>query len=132
MGRKKDKMNGAALVARAIAGMECKAFLVDGKRYVVYPPTIRRLCAAGAHLAGFDTGETVGQLLESISDMGRLAKALSCFIEGDERLAGALMDGTPAEVVGGLEAAYSMVDPQVFMKAVSLARSVARLIATPK
>lgn len=130
MARKKN--DGALVVAEALAGLDCKAFVVNSRRYVVHPPTIRRLALAGAHLAGFDTGETVGDLLSAISDMGRLSAALSCLVAGDESLAAELSEGTPAEVVGGLETAYGMIDPRVFMKAVGLARSVAGLIAQPR
>lgn len=128
--RKENK--GARVVAEAMTGLDCRAFLVNSKRYVMRPPTIRRLALAGAHLSGFDTGDTLAELLAGITDMGRLSKALSCFIQGDESLADELSEARPEEVVKGLELAYSMLDPQVFIKAVSLARSVARLIAQPR
>lgn len=130
MARRKNE--GARAVAEAVAGLDCKAFVVNSRRYVMFPPTIRRLARAGSHLAGFDTGETVGDLLASISDMGRLSAALSCFLSGDESLAGELSEGRPAEVVKGLEIAYGMLDPQVFTRAVGLARSVAGMIAQPR
>lgn len=123
---------GARVVGAALAGLDCEVFLVADKRYVMRPPTIRRLARAGYHLAGFDTGRTMGELLSSITDMGRLCKALSCFLKGDESIADELSDGTPAEVVAGLEAAYRMLDPQVFIKAVGLARNAASLIAQPR
>ena len=128
--RKENK--GERVVAEAMTGLDCRAFLVNSKRYVMRPPTRRRLALAGAHLSGFDTGDTLAELLAGITDMGRLSKALSCFIQGDEGLAGELSEARPEEVVKGLELAYSMLDPQVFIKAVSLARSVARLIAQPR
>lgn len=128
--RKENK--GARIVADALTGLDCQAFLVNSRRYVMRPPTIRRLALAGSHLSGFDTGDTMAELLAGISDMGRLSKALSCFIQGDEGLADELSEGRPEEVVKGLELAYSMLDPKVFIKAVSLARSVTRLIAQPR
>lgn len=129
---KKDKTDGVALVARALAGLDSKAILVNSKRYVIHPPTIRRICRAGTHLSGYGEGGTISELLSSISDMGRLAQALSCFIQGDEGLAGELAEGTPEEVVKGLETAYGMISPQAFTRAVSLARSVSGLIAKRK
>ncbi len=128
-----NKGNAAArLVAGALTGRDGVPFLVNNRRYVMRPPTIRRLAAAGYHLAGYDAGRTMGELLASITDMGRLCKALSCFLKGDESLASELMDGAPEDVVHGLELAYTMLDPQVFIKAVGLARNVASLIAQPR
>lgn len=122
----------AQTIAAALIGKDVMPFLVANKRYVMRPPTIRRLAAAGYYLAGYDIGSSVSELLASITDMGKLCKALSCFLKGDESIAEQLMDGTPEEIVNGLEIAYGMLSPQVFIKAVSLARSVASLIAQPR
>lgn len=123
---------GARVVSAALTGKDFVPFIVNNKRYVMHPPTIRRLAAAGFHLSGYDAGRSMGELLRSISDMGKLSRALSCFLTGDESLADKLSEGKPEEVVKGIEIAYGMLDPQVFIKAVGLARSVASLIAQPK
>lgn len=123
---------GARLVSMAMVGRDFVPFLVNNRRYVMHPPTIRKLAAAGYHLAGYDAGNTIGELIKSISDMTKLCDALSCFLKGDESLSKELAEGKPEEIVAGIELAYGMLDPQVFIKAVGLARNVASLIAQPK
>lgn len=107
---------------------------VNGRQYVVYPPTIRKMTGGIMHLSevGMKDRPTVKETLQSITESFDLcAKALSWFIKGDESLYDELSDGKPEEILSGLETAISLISPEVFLKAVSLAKNVASLAAKP-
>ena len=123
---------GAKHVADALLGLDFRTVVVAGKAYTMRPPTIERLAGAISHLAEVKEAQTLREVLLSLGDMGRLASALSWFIAGDESLSAELAKGTPDEVTDALEAAASMIEIKVFLKAASLARSVGLLAATPK
>lgn len=115
--------NGAKLVSSAILGLDWKNVLVGGRVYTISPPTIKRIAGAGLWLSVDD---------HAFKDIGNVTKALSWFIQGDESLAEELSDGTMEEVVAALEVAVSMIGTQNFSKLSTLAKSVQRLIATPR
>lgn len=119
-------------VSAAILGLDGKTVEVAGAAYYIPPPTIYRITGAAFHLSDIGDGSTVKEVIGSINDSQRLAKALSWFIAGDESLSGALSGGTFDEIVSGLDKAYSMISAQNFMRLSDLARSVANLTAKPK
>lgn len=123
------KKNGAELIADAVAGLDSRAVVVANVRYVIFPPTISQIAKAGHHLLAFDNGQDLSTVLKATANADALARALSVFIAKDETLYDKLKEGTLAEIVDGLEVAYSLIDPKAFMKAVSLVRNVAALIA---
>ncbi len=123
---------GAKIVADALLGRDFRTVVVAGKAYTIYPPTIEKLAGAISHLSEVRDAQTVREVLLSLGDMGRMAKALSWLVAGDESLSGEFAKGTLDEVVDALDAATGMIDMKVFLKAASLAKSVSLLAAKPK
>ena len=123
---------GAKMVADALLGRDFRTVVVAGKAYTIYPPTIEKLAGAISHLSEVRDAQTVREVLLSLGDMGRMSKALSWLVAGDESLSGKLAKGTLDEVVDALDAATGMIDMKVFLKAVSLAKSVSLLAAKPR
>lgn len=123
---------GAKLISEAIIGLKHKVVIVGGKRYVITPPTIKRIAGASYHLSDLPDGENIKDVLMNINNSEKLAKALSWFINGDETLTDDLVNGTYDEVVDALSVAYSMIGIKDFTIAVSIQRNVAELTAQPK
>lgn len=124
--------NGAKTVADAITRLDFRTFVAGGKAYMLYPPTIERLCGAISHLSQMKDAETVRDVLLSLGDMDKYSKALSWLVTGDETLSGEFAKCSIGEVVDALEMAIGMIGVEVFLKAASLARSVSLLAARPK
>lgn len=123
--------NAAKIVNGAILGMDFKTIVVNGKAYTLYPPTIHKLAGAGYYLSDLGSGETVSDILHTLSS-DNAARALSWFIKGDDTLTEELMQGTFDEVVNGLDTAYGMISTENFIRLSGLARNVAILTAKPK
>ena len=121
--------NAAKIVSSSILGMDFKTVVVDGKMYIITPPTIKKLAGAGYWLSDINKGENIREILLSLNDAWKLANALSCFIQGDESLAKELSNGTLDELADGLEAAYSLLSTKDFLRLSALARNVASLTA---
>lgn len=119
------------IVSSAIIGMDVRTTLINGKPYVIAPPSVKRLAGAGYFLSGLSEGDTVKDVLQSISQ-DNIAHALSYFIAGDDSLYAELQEGTFEEVVEGLCLAYSLISTESFLKLSTLQRNVSRLIANPK
>lgn len=120
---------GAKIVSEALAGIDFRTFVVNGKGYTVYPPTIYKLAGAISCLSDIKDGDTLKSLLLSLGDSVKYAEALSWFVQGDDSLKPEFQHGTLNEIVNALEICMSMVDIKVFLKAVSLAKSVSQLAA---
>lgn len=124
--------NAAKIVSSAILGMDGKTIIVNGKAYVINPPTIKKLVGAGVYLSDIsEKANSMSDILKSLS-MDNVSHALSWFIIGDDSLFDELSEGTFDEVVSGLEAAYSLISTENFLKLSALARNVANLIAKQK
>ncbi len=123
------KQNAAKIASSAILGMDFKVVIVNGKSYIVTPPTIRRIAGAAYWLSDVKDGKTIRELLASINNVEPLAHALSWFIQGDDILVEELSQGTLDEVIDGLDAAFSLVSTVSFLKLSGLARNVADLTA---
>lgn len=121
--------NAAKIVSSSILGMDFKTVVVDGKMYIITPPTIKKLAGAGYWLSDINKGENIREILLSLNDAWKLANALSCFIQGDESLAKELSNGTLDELADGLEAAYSLLSTKDFFRLSALAKNVASLTA---
>lgn len=119
-------------MADAILGCDMRTVVVGGKAYTVYPPTIHKIVGATTHLAGVKDGESIHDILLSMSESDKISKALSWLICDNESLAEELSKGEYGEVVDALEEALSLIDAKVFTKAVSLAKSASLLIAKPR
>lgn len=123
---------GAKLVDSAILGMDFRSVVVNGKAYVIMPPTIARIAGAGCYLSDFDEVKDVKDIFNLLKDIGNAAKALSWFINGDESLAEELSQGTLEEVVMALETAYSLISVENFSRLSALTRNVSSLTARQK
>lgn len=124
--------NAAKIVSSAIIGADFKTIVLNGKSYVIMPPTIKKIAGAAYWLSDIKSGNTVKELFLSINNAEALAHALAWFINGNDDLFSELSEGTQDEVIEGLEAAYSLISTQNFIKLSILARNVANLTATPK
>ena len=125
---------GARVVSSAVLGLDMETVIVNGLAYVVFPPTIKKICGAAYWLSKLtpDGKDSFKDLLEAMKDMDSASKALSWFINGDESLADALSEGTVAEVADGLEKSLSLIGTSNFMRLSALSRSVCRLTANTK
>jgi len=123
---------GAKIIDSAILGLDFRNVVVNGKAYVIMPPTIARIAGAGFYLTGFDDIKDVKDVFNSLKDIKNAAKALSWFIKGNESLAEDLSQGTLGEVVEALETAYSLISVENFSRLSVLTRNVSSLTARPK
>ena len=125
------EQEGAKIVSSAILGMDFKVVMVNGKSYIVTPPTIKKLAGAGYWLSSIK-GDTIKEVFLSKENPEAFAHALSYMIQGDDSLFDELSNGTDAEIKEALDEAYSMVSVKNFIGLLDLARNVASLIAKPK
>lgn len=126
------KNEGARMVASAIVGLDYRIIVVNDKSYIIHPPTIAKIAGATYWLCEAGDGKTLREILVSLSKSENLTKALSWFIQGNEDLGEELTKGTLDEIVNGIEAAFSMIEAQNFMKLSALQRSARLLVAKPK
>lgn len=120
---------GSKLVAASVIGADFTNVLVNGKPYVILPPTIHKLAGAGMYLCDFGDEVALRDIIKSINDSDKLAYALSWLIRDDESLYEELSQGTFDELVDAISEAYSLISVENFMKLSALAKNVARLIA---
>lgn len=123
------EQNAAKIVSSAILGMDFKVVIVNGKSYIVTPPTIKKIAGAAYWLSDVKDGKNIKELLVSINNVEPLAHALSWFIKGNDRLFEELSNGTLDEVIDGLESAYSLLSTKNFLRLSVLAKNVASLTA---
>lgn len=123
------EQNAAKIVSSAILGMDFKVVIVNGKSYIVTPPTIKKIAGAAYWLSGVKDGKNIKELLASINNVEPLAHALSWFIQGNDSLFEELSNGTLNEVIDGLESAYSLLSTKNFLRLSVLAKNVASLTA---
>ena len=125
------EQNAAKIVSSAILGMDFKVVVVNGKSYIIIPPTIKKLAGAGYWLSSIK-GDTIKDVLLSKENPEAFAHALSWFIQGDDSMFEELSGGTVEEIKEALDIAYSLVSVKNFIGLSDLARNVASLIAKPK
>lgn len=123
------KENGAKVVSAAIIGYDYRPVVVNGKRYVMQPPTIMKIAGAGYWLTDMREGGTMRDLLASLADMGKVARALSWLIDGSEDLWEELARGTMDEVLDALETGFSMISAANFTRLSTLRKSVEKMAA---
>ena len=123
------EQNAAKIVSSAILGMDFKVVIVNGKSYIVTPPTIKKIAGAAYWLSDVKDGKNIKELLASINNVEPLAHALSWFIQGNDSLFEELSNGTLNEVIDGLESAYSLLSTKNFLRLSVLAKNVAGLTA---
>lgn len=120
------------LVSDTLMGYDTKTILVNGKPYVIEPPTIYKIARAAGHLDKVEGGDSISEFLHLLQNIESASKALSVFIQGDEGLGEELSKGTLNEITEGLETAFNMLSIQDFQRLSTLARSVARMAANQR
>lgn len=126
-----ENRKGADLVADAILGAEFRTIVVGGKPYFVKPPTIRKIAGVGRALSGCD-GDSIKNILDTLTNSERAAEALSYLLEGNNSLYETFLDAPLGEVVDGIAVGMGMVGIEDFQKLSALSKSVRKLIANQK
>lgn len=121
--------NASKIINAAVLGKDFETVFVNGKVYVIYPPTIHKIAGAGYYLCDLKEAVTVMDMLRSLKDVEMASRALSWLIQGDENLCEELSAGTFDEVVEALATGLSMVSAENFYKLSVLAKNVALLTA---
>lgn len=122
-------MNATKLITGAVLGFDGETVLVNGKVYIVPPPTIARI--AGAAYCLSDIAES-SNVISALKDIKGASKALSFFICGDDSLSDELSEGTLEEITEAIEKAYTLISVENFIKLSTLAKNVGRLTANPR
>lgn len=120
------------IVSSSIIGKDFETVVVNGKAYVILPPTIHKIAGVSYCLSDIGEANTIGEIVKAIKDISAAAKALSWLIKGDESLEKELSEGELGEVVEALETGISMISAENFLKLSALAKNVAILTAKPK
>lgn len=120
------EQNAAKIVSSAILGMDFKVVIVNGKSYIVTPPTIKKIAGAAYWMSDLEEAKTTHEMKSRITNMSH---ALSWFIQGDDSLYEELIEGEYHEVKQALDTAYSLLSPEDFSELSVLAKNVARLAA---
>lgn len=124
--------DAAKVVSSAVLGMDFRTVVVNGKVYMISPPTIHKIAGAGYYLSDLKGGDDLETVLGMMKDMGNAAHALSYLINGDDSLSDELSHGTIEEVANALKEGFSLISVENFMMLSVLARNVANLIAKQK
>lgn len=120
------------IVSSAILSKDFETVVVNGKAYVIFPPTIRKIAGASYCLSDIGEAHTLSDIVLAIKDIEVAAKALSWLVKGDESLKDELSDGTLDEVVNALSVGFSLISAENFCKLSVLAKNVALLTAKTK
>lgn len=120
---------GAKIVSDAIIGNDFKVVVVNGKSYIIYPPTIHKIAGAASYLSNMGKIETLEDIFQSIKDTPNASHALSWLINGNDELFEELSKGTFEENVEALSCALALISVENFMKLSALAKNVANLTA---
>ena len=102
------------IVSAAVLGKDFETVFVNGKAYVIHPPTIHKIAGAGYYLSDLKDGITVMDMLRSLKDVDTASRALSWLIQGDETLHEELSHGTFDEVIEALATGLSMISAENF------------------
>lgn len=126
-----NSAKAARLVSEVLLGTKEKKITVNGKEYILKPPTIHQLAGAAHYLSDLEGGETFEDTVRQMKSLQSACVALSYFIQDDESLAEELSRGTLTEVVHGLSEAIKLLSIQDFFLLSTLVRSVEKMAANP-
>ena len=73
------------IVSAAVLGKDFETVFVNGKAYVIHPPTIHKIAGAGYYLSDLKDGITVMDMLRSLKDVDTASRALSWLIRWSDR-----------------------------------------------
>lgn len=120
------------IVSGAIAGLDSETVLINGKVYIIDPPTIHKISGAGYYLSDIGDYQTISDVINDMKNFSSYAHALSWFIKGDDSLVDEFMNAPFNDVSEAIGVAFTMLPPENFIKLSALARNVQQLIAKPK
>lgn len=123
---------GSKIVLDAIIGNDFRVVVVNGKSYVINPPTIHKIAGAASYLSKVGKMETLEDVLSSMKDTPNASYALSWLIQGNSELYEELSKGTFEENVDALSIALSLISVENFMKLSALVKNVTSLAAKQK
>lgn len=127
-------MNKAAkLVSSALIGADFEVIDVNGKAYILKPPTIDKIAGAVSRLSKLSLPDsaTLKDMFCNQVDAHEYAAALSYLINGNYDLTDELSKGTFDEIVNGLDIGFGMISAKSFSIAASLTKSASLLVASP-
>lgn len=124
--------NATKIVSGAVVGLDCETALINGKVYIINPPTIAKMAGAGYYLSNLGEFSSIGEILQKMENFDAYAHALSWLITGDDSLADEFLNAPFGEVAEALGVAFSLMSPENFIKLSVLTKNVLRLIANPK
>lgn len=125
----KNMNQGARIVSDAIIGNDFKVVVVNGKSYIIYPPTIHKIAGAASYLSNVGKIENLEDIFRSMKDTPNASHALSWFINGNDELFEELSRGTFEENVEALSIALSLISIENFTRLSALAKNVVDLAA---
>lgn len=129
----RNKQTKAAnIVSSAVIGMDFVTVVVNGKAYVIMPPTIAKLAGAGYYFSLLGEGETIKDVLMTLGTVENAANVLSMLIAGDTSHTVELSKGTFEEIVSAIDEGLSLINVESFMRLLALRKSVLMLTAKPK
>lgn len=111
-----------------------RVFIIGGRTYNVFNPTMKKLSLAGEHLEKeIEKSSGKGTYEEIFNEMPKetLCKALSCLISGDLSLVDELSIGEKNDLVEALSLIYTGLEKD-YAKLLKIADSICRLAAKPK
>ena len=76
-------MDAAKIVNAAVLGKDFETVIVNGKAYVINPPTIHKMAGAGYYLSDLKGATTVMDMLRSLKDVNLclgLLKGMKVFL----------------------------------------------------
>ena len=127
-------MNKAAkLVSSALIGADFEVIDVNGKAYILKPPTIDKIAGAVSRLSKLSLPDsaTLKDMFCNQEDANEYAAALSYLINGNYDLTDELSKGTFDEIVNGLDVGFGLISAKSFSIAASLTKSASLLVASP-
>ena len=128
------------IVSDAILGKDLRFVVIGGETYAVRPPSIRVLLKAVAYLSRVkvsDNHTRVSILSEHSPNTKFIVMGLAVLINGADdwkahKIAKRLKNGTYEELLKAFESIVNLLGGEDFFALAQLAKSVRKIVATPK
>lgn len=124
---------GAKLVADSLLGLDYRFVSLGGAPRKVKAPTIKTICRSIRHFAqiALPGQELTAQTVLSVPDTAcHLVRGLACFFE--EPVEELLYECSPARLLEITQDIITLMSPDDFFACAALAKSAARMAATPR
>lgn len=113
-------------------GLDGETILVNGKVYYVTPPTIKKMVGCAMYMSDFGNEESLRDYFMKMGDLGKVCKALSWLVVGDESKAEDFMEGTLEEIVQAIDVCWALVSAENFYRLSLLGKNVQKMIANQR